>query len=191
MAIACLLLHLPPPSPPLPFLPISKPKPNPNPILSSLNTHILALNLSKPNSLSLSTTCVSPKPATFRPLKIRHNKAPSWRLYAAPEEALVSDTTTPLETSQQLVSAATGDSTAYIVQALLITAFVALSILTIGVVYIGVTDFLQKRESQKYEKELAAKQKGKKKRKPRARAGPKGFGQKIDDGVDDDFDIDI
>lgn len=45
------------------------------------------------------------------------------------------------------------------------------------------TDFLQKREREKYEKEEAAnKKKNGKKKKVRARAGPRGFGQKIDDG---------
>lgn len=44
------------------------------------------------------------------------------------------------------------------------------------------TDFLQKREREKYEKEEAAnKKKNGKKKKVRARAGPRGFGQKIDD----------
>lgn len=51
------------------------------------------------------------------------------------------------------------------------------------VIYIAVTDFLQKREREKYEKEEAAnKKKNGKKKKVRARAGPRGFGQKIDDG---------
>lgn len=55
-------------------------------------------------------------------------------------------------------------------------------------IYIGVTDFLQKREREKFEKEEAAKKKGGKKGKvrARARAGPKGFGQKTDD--EDEFD---
>lgn len=54
------------------------------------------------------------------------------------------------------------------------------------VIYIAVTDFLQKREGEKFVKEEAArKKKGVKKEKTRARTGPKGFGQKIDQ---DDFD---
>lgn len=55
------------------------------------------------------------------------------------------------------------------------------------VIYIAVTDFLQKREREKFEKEEAAKKKksGKKgKVRTRARAGPRGFGQKIEE--DDD-----
>lgn len=46
------------------------------------------------------------------------------------------------------------------------------------------TDFLQKREREKFEKEEeeAGKKKGGKKKKVRAaRAGPRGFGQKVDD----------
>lgn len=52
------------------------------------------------------------------------------------------------------------------------------------VIYLAVTDFLQKREKEKFEKEEAANSGNKKKKKVRARAGPKGFGQKLDD--DDD-----
>lgn len=55
------------------------------------------------------------------------------------------------------------------------------------VIYIGVTDFLQKREKEKFEKEEAAanKKKGGKKKKVRPRAGPRGFGQKIEEDGDD------
>lgn len=51
------------------------------------------------------------------------------------------------------------------------------------VVYIAVTDFLQKREKEKFEKDEAAKKKKKsgKKGQVRARAGPRGFGQKVDE----------
>lgn len=61
------------------------------------------------------------------------------------------------------------------------------------VIYIAVTDFLQKREGDKYKKEEAErKKKGSKKGKVRARArdGPRGFGQKIQQDDDDDFDLD-
>lgn len=55
------------------------------------------------------------------------------------------------------------------------------------VIYIAVTDFLQKREREKYEKEEAAKKKKSgKKKKVRARTGPRGFGQKIDDDDEED-----
>lgn len=77
---------------------------------------------------------------------------------------------------------------ATIIQTLLFSAFVVLTVLTIGVVYIAVTDFLQKREKDKFEKELTEKKKRGKKKKVRARArdGPRGFGQKIDVFEDDD-----
>lgn len=89
---------------------------------------------------------------------------------------------TPLETPQEIVSSTGDESLASVISVLFFAAFIALFILTIGVVYIGVTDFLQKREREKFEKEEAAKKKKKVKAKPRA--GPRGFGQKIDD--DDD-----
>ena len=56
------------------------------------------------------------------------------------------------------------------------------------VIYIGVSDFLQKREKEKFEKEEEAagkKKSGKKKKNSRARAGPRGFGQKLDDETGD------
>lgn len=51
------------------------------------------------------------------------------------------------------------------------------------VIYLGVQDFLQKREREKFEKEEAEnkKKKGDKKGKVKARAGPRGFGQKIEE----------
>ncbi|CAN7125933.1 uncharacterized protein LOC103855266 [Brassica rapa] len=116
-----------------------------------------------------------------------------WRLCAAtPEEIVSSDTSS---SSEAIVSGGGGggqDGVALIIQVLLIAAFLALSVLTIGVVYIGVTEFLGKRERDKFEKEEAAKKSkksGKKKAATRARAGPRGFGQKIED--DDDIDIDL
>jgi len=54
-------------------------------------------------------------------------------------------------------------------------------VLHLQVIYLAVVDFLQKREKEKFEKEEASK-KGKKKKKKvvgRARAGPRGFGQKV------------
>lgn len=53
-------------------------------------------------------------------------------------------------------------------------------------IYIAVTDFLQKREKDKFEKEETAanKKSGKKKKKVKARGGPKGFGQKIEEEDD-------
>ncbi|KAA8549299.1 hypothetical protein F0562_000983 [Nyssa sinensis] len=91
----------------------------------------------------------------------------------------------PVENSQQIVSTG-GDDGSNIISILLFIAFIGLSILTIGVIYIAVTDFLQKREKEKFEKEEAAKKKKSgKKRKVRARAGARGFGQKLEDDDDD------
>ncbi|KAL9662508.1 hypothetical protein QQ045_027341 [Rhodiola kirilowii] len=83
------------------------------------------------------------------------------------------------------------NATSTIISVLLFIAFIGLSILTIGVIYIAVTDFLQKREGEKFQKEEAERKKksgGKKKRQMKARAGPKGFGQKIVE-IDDEADI--
>ncbi|KAL5747888.1 hypothetical protein ACOSQ2_025185 [Xanthoceras sorbifolium] len=110
-----------------------------------------------------------------------------WRRNATSGEVLPSESTT-LETSQQIMSSSTsGDTVSTIISVLLFIAFVALSIVTIGAIYIGVTDFLQKREREKFEKEEATKKKkkGGKKVNVRARAGPRGFGQKIDEEEDD------
>ncbi|XP_021720813.1 uncharacterized protein LOC110688381 [Chenopodium quinoa] len=97
----------------------------------------------------------------------------------------------PSETTQEIVSATTSgdDGVSIIISILLFIAFVALSILTIGVIYIAVTEFLTKREREKFEKEEEAKKSKKvgKKGKVKARAGPRGFGQKkIDDDFEDD-----
>ncbi|KAK0605886.1 hypothetical protein LWI29_031828 [Acer saccharum] len=115
-----------------------------------------------------------------------------WRRNATSGEVLPSEST-PIDTSQQIVSSSTsgdGGTASTVVSVLLFIAFVALSILTIGVVYIAVTDFLQKREREKFEKEEATKKKkkGGKKMKVRAKAGPRGFGQKIDDDNEEEDD---
>ncbi|KAF2311880.1 hypothetical protein GH714_027110 [Hevea brasiliensis] len=141
---------------------------------------ITAHNLALPFT-SLSTT-LKPKLAIHFH-KIHQRKTHVWRIYATPEEALPSDTTTPLESTQQMVSSI-DDGTGSIIAALLFIAFVILSILTIGVIYLGVTDFLEKRKKDKFEKEETAKKKNGKKRKARAR--PMGFGQKINEDDDDD-----
>ncbi|KAK1321238.1 hypothetical protein QJS10_CPA03g01677 [Acorus calamus] len=106
-----------------------------------------------------------------------------WRASAANEDVLASNA--PIEETQKIVST-NGDATSTIISVLLTIAFVGLTILTVGVIYIAVTDFLQKREREKFEKEEAAQKKKKsgKKVKVRARPGPRGFGQKIE--ADDD-----
>ena len=59
-------------------------------------------------------------------------------------------------------------------------------LIRLQIIYLGVTDFLQKRETEKLKKEDESKKKGGKKRKVRVRSGPRGFGQKIDEV--DEFD---
>ncbi|KAK9186197.1 hypothetical protein WN943_026561 [Citrus x changshan-huyou] len=113
---------------------------------------------------------------------IAQKRSKIWRSNATSGEVLPTEST-PLETSQEMVSSTGDESLSSVISVLLFAAFIALSILTIGVVYIGVTDFLQKREREKFEKTEAATKK-KKKVKAKPRAGPRGFGQKIDD--DDD-----
>ncbi|XP_076937067.1 uncharacterized protein LOC143604490 [Bidens hawaiensis] len=101
---------------------------------------------------------------------------------------ILSEAKPPDNTTDQIVSAASdnGDGVSVVISVLLSIAFVGLSVLTVGVIYIAVTDFLQKREKEKFEKEEAEKaKKGGKKKRVRPRVGPKGFGQKIDD--DDDL----
>ncbi|CAH9094248.1 unnamed protein product [Cuscuta europaea] len=93
--------------------------------------------------------------------------------------AVLTSETDSVQNSQEIASTA-GDRVSSVISALLFAAFIALSVLTVGVIYIAVTDFLQKRESDKFEKEEASKKKGKRKGKiaNRAKAGPRGFGQK-------------
>ncbi|KFK24591.1 hypothetical protein AALP_AAs67532U001600 [Arabis alpina] len=119
-------------------------------------------------------------------LLLHQEKTQIWRFSATPEEIVSSDSS-----SEAIVSTVGDqDGIALVIQVLLIAAFLALSVLTIGVVYIGVTEFLGKRESDKFEKQEAAKRskKGGKKKAMRAKAGPRGFGQKIED---QDIDIDL
>ncbi|KAL0918067.1 hypothetical protein M5K25_010055 [Dendrobium thyrsiflorum] len=89
--------------------------------------------------------------------------------------------------AQEIIPVADDGSGYSVVSALLFTAFIGLSLLTIGVIYLAVQDFLQKREREKFEKVEAEKKKkeGKKKKKVRARAGPRGFGQKVEEDDDD------
>lgn len=61
-------------------------------------------------------------------------------------------------------------------------------IFLVQVIYIAVTDFLTRRERDKFEKEETAKKKrsGKKGNVRAKPGGPRGFGQKVQ--IDDDFD---
>ncbi|PON75595.1 Transmembrane protein [Parasponia andersonii] len=148
----------------------------------------------KPHKPSLSF--LSPKPTfSSKNTKIFHNPlhkitkqdTPSWRIHATAGEAPPLEAVpTPLESSQAQIVSTGDDTSATVVSALLFVAFVGLTILTIGVIYIGVTDFLQKREREKFEKEESAKsKKNGKKKKVKARAGPRGFGQKLEQDEED------
>ncbi|OIT07354.1 PREDICTED: uncharacterized protein LOC109244883 [Nicotiana attenuata] len=122
----------------------------------------------------------------------------SWKISSISENFLLSEANPPAEqivstaeTTDQIVSSTSDDGVSTIISALLFVAFVGLSILTIGVIYIAVTDFLTKREKEKFEKEEAAKRKKSSGRKGKivarsARAGPKGFGQKFEEPDDND-----
>ncbi|XP_030447477.1 uncharacterized protein LOC115670366 [Syzygium oleosum] len=148
-----------------------------SPHLSILKLKYFApLKSSALSSLSASSQRTVRSCSSLRALE-RNPRAGSWRLSAAAEDAL--------ESSQQIVSSGGGggdDGVSNAVSVLLLIAFAGLSILTIGVIYIAVTDFLQKREREKFEKEEAGKKKkGGKKGRVRARSGPRGFGQRIDE----------
>ncbi|XP_010685711.2 uncharacterized protein LOC104900073 [Beta vulgaris subsp. vulgaris] len=138
---------------------------------SSYQPHISLVTLSKHKTFHFQN------PITKKPRNLIVSSATS------SEDAAV----IPTETTQQIVSATSGDETvSTVISTLLFIAFIALSILTIGVIYIAVTDFLLKREKDKFEKEEEAKKKkGGKKTKVRARTGPRGFGQKVEEEEDD------
>ncbi|MED6151443.1 hypothetical protein PIB30_082584 [Stylosanthes scabra] len=122
------------------------------------------------------------------PILISHrgNRLRPITLSAAAAEDIVPSDSSAVDAAKELVST-NDDGVSTVISALLFVAFIGLSLLTIGVIYLAVTDFLQKRETEKFEKEEAAKSGKKRKKKVvRARAGPRGFGQKIDEDEDDD-----
>ncbi|KAH8520332.1 hypothetical protein Peur_039183 [Populus x canadensis] len=169
------MISLPPPH----LLSVTKTKPP----QSCIHNHNKALTLTSP--LSLSNPLPSKRTVLYKQ-EIHRRSTQIWKIKATPEEVLPSDTT-PLESTQQMLSTTNDDGVGNIISALLFVAFAALSILTIGIIYLGVTDFLQKRETDKLQKEEESKKKKRvKKRKVRARSGPRGFGQKINE--DDEFD---
>lgn len=92
------------------------------------------------------------------------------------------------------IATASGDGASIVISALFLTAFIALSVLTAGVIYLAVTDFIQRRESEKLDREEASKRKKKKEKESRrrgkvasrAKSGPLGFGQKIVEEDDED-----
>lgn len=117
MAMACVFL-----TPPASLLSITASKSHHS---SLITTHLAVLPFTS------SSTPLRPKIA-FHFHKILQRETHVWRTYATPEEALPSDTVTPLESSQQIVFS-TDDGTANIISALLFVAFAVLSILTVGV----------------------------------------------------------
>ncbi|KAF5208301.1 transmembrane protein [Thalictrum thalictroides] len=135
------------------------------------------------SSCRITSFSILPTTLTSFPPEKTCQKSKIWKISVAPEDVLPSEAS--LETTQDIVPAAS-DGVSNIVSGLLFIAFIGLSVLTVGVIYIAVTDFLQKREKEKFEKEEAenkSKMKGKK-GTPRAKTGPRGFGQTIEE--DDD-----
>ncbi|GAB4860120.1 hypothetical protein Ancab_011598 [Ancistrocladus abbreviatus] len=154
---------------------ILKPKPPTPPTI----THNSYLPFTSP--LILSTLSLKTAIYIRNPPPKRHKL---WGANATSGDSLPSEAI-PVENSEQIVSA-NGDGVSTIISSLLFIAFIGLSILTIGVIYIGVTDFLQKREREKFEQEEAANKKNSKKKvRVRARPAPRGFGQKIDEEEED------
>ncbi|KAK6646084.1 hypothetical protein PHAVU_L007743 [Phaseolus vulgaris] len=135
---------------------------------------------------SLSST--SPITTPFKKSILFHNPL---RPIILPPPAAAEDVISTAETAADAVEKlypTTDKGVATVVSALFFLAFLGLSAITIGVIYLAVVDFLQKREKEKFEKEEASK-KGKKKKKKvvgRARAGPRGFGQKFVEEEKDD-----
>ncbi|KAI3987075.1 hypothetical protein MKX01_036865 [Papaver californicum] len=162
------LLLLPPP--PLHPTSIFKPQKSSFSIKSS-NALLHSNSITFPN---LKTRTLSPYPL--------HKNTQIWRISAGNEEVVSQQ----VETIQKIVTSNEDTGVSTTISVLLFIAFVGLTILTIGVIYIAVTDFLTKREREKYEKEETEKKKKKGGKKVvRSRVGPKGFGQKPDD--EDDF----
>ncbi|KAL3530784.1 hypothetical protein ACH5RR_010106 [Cinchona calisaya] len=155
---------------------------------SNLSTSSPRFGLKKPPHFS-STRKLSSYPNTPSEVPLRIRTTQRWKLSSAIKDNLflLEAAANPVENSSELASTSE-DGVSSIISVLLLVAFIGLSILTIGVIYIAVTDFLQKREREKFEKEEAAtKKKGGKKGniRIRARAGPRGFGQKIQEEDDD------
>ncbi|XP_038901778.1 uncharacterized protein LOC120088501 [Benincasa hispida] len=158
---------------------LSSPNPNSSKLLPTLRCS------SSPTFLSSTTPSRRRTLLIPNPLHQNRQKAISIRrLHATSEDTLASDSAALVEKSQEIVST-TDDGVSTIISVLLFVAFIGLSILTIGVIYIAVTDFLQKREKEKFEKEEAGKKKSGKKKKVKAKGGPRGFGQKVEEEEED------
>lgn len=141
------------------------------------------LSTSSPSSTLHFHTLFNPLPTTssFSPIIITTSKKSiHFQTNFKPVAAAASpiQDAAVVDAADQFVST-TDDGVSVIVSALFFVAFIGLSVITLGVIYLAVTDFLTKREKDKFEKEEAAKSGKKKKNKKVVRAGPRGFGQKI------------
>ncbi|KAI3963161.1 hypothetical protein MKW92_003886 [Papaver armeniacum] len=149
----------------------------------NLRKSSFSINSSNPSLNSISLAIPNIKSRTFSPYP-SHKNTQIWRISAANEDVAVSK---QVETVQKIITSNEDTGVSTTISVLLFIAFVGLTILTIGVIYIAVTDFLTKREREKYEKNESEKKKKKGGKKVvRSRVGPKGFGQKPDN--EDDFD---
>ena len=104
---------------PKPFLSIYKPKP-----YCFLNTHDSSLPLTSP------TNILSKRPNLSHSLL--HKRPQIWRVSAASGGEVVPSEAVPLENSPEILTTS-DDGVSNIIQALLFTAFIGLSVLTIGV----------------------------------------------------------
>lgn len=148
-------------------------------------SNFLSISTHRPNLLSCQPLISCLTLSKQKSLQFQNPPAKKFRNFTTSATSSEDAAVIPAE---QIVSATSSgdDGVSTVISILLFIAFVALSILTVGVIYIAVTDFLQKREKEKFEKEEEAKKKkGAKKAKVRARAGPRGFGQKIEEFEDD------
>ncbi|KAK7402203.1 hypothetical protein VNO78_14271 [Psophocarpus tetragonolobus] len=118
---------------------------------------------------------------------LQHKTVPLPRPILPPPPA-AEDVISSAETASEQLYKTTDQGVATVVSSLFFIAFIALSAITLGVIYLAVTDFLQKSEKDKFEKEEASKVKSKKKNNKLGgpRAGPRGFGQKVSQDPDDD-----
>ncbi|KAI3954666.1 hypothetical protein MKW98_019797 [Papaver atlanticum] len=143
----------------------------------NLKKSSFSIKSSNPSLNSSSLTIPNLKTRTFSPYPSNKNTQ-IWRISAANGEELSKQA----ETVQKVITSNEDTGVSTTISVLLFIAFVGLTILTIGVIYIAVTDFLTKREREKYEKAESEKKKKKGGKKVvRSRVGPKGFGQKPDD----------
>ncbi|KAL6200241.1 hypothetical protein ACLB2K_030023 [Fragaria x ananassa] len=115
-------------------------------------SHCQYLRTQKPNPLPFpsQTNFSTKKTSTFHNPhdNINQRSTPVWRTYATSVESVASEAN-PIETTQQIMATTSDDGVSMTISVLLFVAFVGLTILTIGVVYLGVTDYLQKRERER------------------------------------------